>query len=128
MPMPNQERQTEGVDSPTMAEMLERPWNVVPSQFIVRRAVLERCGGFDGGLTTGEDIYLLLQAREHGYFRYVPEMPVRKATRPLYPKALKREPACEVFVRIVRERYGASATGLIKEYRRQRVKVMRHMA
>ncbi len=128
MPMPNQESQTEGVDSPTMAQMLERPWTVVPSQFMVRRAVLERCGGFDERLTTGEDIYFLLLAREHGYFRYVPESAVRKDTRPLYPTALNREPGCELLVKLIRERYGASATGFIREFRRMRMKVMKHMA
>ncbi len=127
-PMPNQEGQTDGVDSPTMAQMLERPWNVVPCQFVVRRAVLERCGGFDERfVSTCEDLYFLLRARECGYFRGVPEALVRKTTRPLYPKALKREDQCELFVRLVRERYGASATGLVREFRRKRVKVMRHM-
>jgi glycosyltransferase involved in cell wall biosynthesis len=128
MPMPNQESQTEGVDSPTMVHMLERPWNVVPSQFMVRRAVLERFGGFDERLSTVEDIYFLLLAREHGYFRYVPELAVRKATRPLYPTSLNREPACELLVKVIRDRYGASATGFIREFRRMRMKVMKHMA
>jgi len=32
-------------ESPTMKELLARPWNVVPSQFVVRRDVFERCGG-----------------------------------------------------------------------------------
>lgn len=127
-PMSNQNSQTGGVDSPTLAQMLERPWNVVPSQFMVRRAVLEQCGGFDERLTTCEDLYFLLMARACGYFRFVPESLVRKTTRPLYPKALKREQGCETFVRMLRERYGASATGLIREFRRQRMKVMRHMA
>ncbi len=128
-PMPNQEGQTNGVDSPTMAQMLERPWNVVPCQFVVRRTVLERCGGFDERfVSTCEDLYFLLHARECGYFRGLPESLVRKTTRPLYPKALKREQQCDLFVRLVRERYGASATGLIKEFRRKRMKVMTHMA
>jgi glycosyltransferase involved in cell wall biosynthesis len=127
-PMPNQTNQTGGVDSPTLAQMLESPWNVVPSQFMVRRAIAERCGGFDERLTTCEDLYFLLLARAHGHFRDVPDALVRKTTRPLYPKALNREEGCELFVRLVRERYGASATGLIREFRRLRMKVMRHMA
>jgi len=128
-PTPNQDSQTRGVDSPTLAQMLERPWNVVPSQFMVRREVFERCGGFDERyVATCEDLYFLLLARECGYFRCVPELLVRKTTLPLYPKALEREPACELFVALVRERYGASATGLIREFRRSRIKVMRHMA
>lgn len=128
-PMPNQESKTWGIESPTFAEMLERPWNVVPSQVMARRSTLERCGGFEERLVGAcEDIYFILRAREVGYFRSIPEPLVRKITRPLYPKALKREPAFELFVRLVRERYGAAAAGMIKEYRRERVKVMRHMA
>jgi hypothetical protein len=128
-PMPNQDSQTWGLDSPTLAQMLERPWSVVPSRVMVRRALLERYGGFDERCVTAcEDLYFLLLARECGYFRGIPELLVRKSTRPLYPTALNREQACELFVRLVRERYGASATGLIREFRRMRMKVMRHMA
>ena len=129
-PMPNQDSQTQGVDSPTLAQMLERPWNVVPSQFMVRREVFDRCGGFDERYVSScEDLYFLLNAREYGHFRSVPELLVRKTTRPLYPKALEREQVSELFVRLVRERYGASATGLYPhEPPRMRMKVMRHMA
>ena len=128
-PMPTQTIQNDGVDSPSMAQMLARPWNVVPCQFVVRREVFERCGGFDERfISTCEDLYFLLRAREHGYFRAVPESLVRKTTRPLFPKALNREPQCDLFVRLVRERYGASATGLIREFRAKRMKVMKHMA
>ena len=128
MPTPDQEPLTGGVESPTMAQALARPWTIVPSQFLVRRSVLERTNGFDERLGGPEDIYFLLQAREQGYFRSIPELLVRKATRPLYPKALKREPACDLLVRLVRERYGASATGFIWEFRRARMKVMKHTA
>lgn len=128
-PMPNQNAQNDGVDSPTMAQMLARPWNVVPCQFVVRRTVFERCGGFDERfVSTCEDLYFLLMAREHGHFRGVPDALVRKTIRPLYPKALNREPQCDLFVRLVRERYGASAAGLIREFRRMRMKVMKHTA
>jgi len=128
-PMPSQDSQTWGLDSPTLAQMLERPWNVVPSRVMVRRAVLERCGGFDERYVTGcEDIYFLLLARECGYFRGVPDLLVRKTMRPLYPTALKHEQDAEMFVELVRERYGAAATPLIREFRRMRMKVMKHMA
>jgi len=118
----------DGAGPPTMKEMLERPWNVVPSQFVVRRDVFERCGGFhERFVTSCEDLYFLLNAREYGYFRCIPEPLVRKETRPLYPKAIEREPECDLFVELVRERYGSSADGLIGGFRRSRVKVLRHL-
>jgi len=118
----------DGAESPTMNEMLARPWNVVPSQFVVRRDVFERAGGFhERFITSCEDLFFLLGAREYGRFRCVPEHLVRKETRPLYPKALEREPECDLFVELVRERYGSSADGLIDGFRRSRVKVLRHL-
>jgi glycosyltransferase involved in cell wall biosynthesis len=127
--MPDQSSENEDIESPTMEQMLARPWVVVPSRVMVRRAILDRCGGFDERCAVAcEDVLFLLRARECGYFRRIPELLVRKTTRPLYPKALKREQACELLVRLVRERYGASASGFISEYRNERAKVMRHTA
>ena len=126
-PMGNDAR-PDGAESPTMNEMLAHPWNVVPSQFVVRRDVFERAGGFhERFITSCEDLYFLLSAREYGRFRCVPEPLLRKETRPLYPKALEREPECDLFVELVRERYGSSADGLIDGFRRSRVKVLRHL-
>ena len=128
LPMPPPEARPDGSESPTMNEMLAHPWNVVPSQFVVRRDVFERCGGFhERFITSCEDLYFLLNARECGHFRCVPEPLLRKETRPLYPKALEREPECELFVELVRTRYGSSADGLIDGFRRSRVKVLRHL-
>jgi hypothetical protein len=90
--------------------------------------VFERAGGFhERFITSCEDLYFLLSAREYGHFRCVPEHLVRKETRPLYPKALEREPECDLFVELVHERYGSSADGLIDGFRRSRVKVLRHL-
>ena len=124
-PMADQESQ---IDSPTLAQMLERPWTAVPSQFMVRRATAERVGGFDERLGGPEDIYFLLLARELGSFGFVPELLVRKTTRPLYPKALNREQHFELLTQMVRQRYGARASGFIRESQRKRMKVMKHMA
>ena len=118
----------DGAESPTMNEMLAHPWNVVPSQLVVRRDVFERAGGFhERFITSCEDLYFLLSAREYGHFQCVPEPLLRKETRPLFPKALEREPECDLFVELVRERYGSSADGLIDGFRRSRVKVLRHL-
>ena len=118
--------QATGSESPTVKEMLERPWNVVPSQFVVRRDVFERCGGFYA--IACEDRYFLLQAREHGIFRCVREPLLRKTPRPLYPTILEREARHNGFLRLMRERYGASADGLITGMVRSRVKILKHVA
>jgi glycosyltransferase involved in cell wall biosynthesis len=127
-PMPNQDPQTLGIDSPTLAQMLARPWNVVPSQLIVRREVFDRSAGFDERLINGEDIFFLLRAREHGYFQRVPELLTRKTMGPLYPTNLDREQNVDAFIQAIRERYGASADSLIREFRHNRMKLMKHMA
>lgn len=128
LPMGSPDARPDGAESPTMKELLAHPWNVVPSQFVVRRDVFERCGGFyERFVTSCEDLYFLLNARECGHFRCVPEPLLRKETRPLYPKALEREPECDLFVELVRERYGSSADGLIAGFRLSRVKVLRHL-
>jgi glycosyltransferase involved in cell wall biosynthesis len=118
--------QATGSESPSVKEMLERPWNVVPSQFVVRREVFERCGGFY--VIACEDRYFLLQAREHGYFRCVPEPLLRKTPRPLYPTILEREARHNGFIRLVRERYGASAEGLVTGMVRSRIEILKHVA
>src|SRR5258708_228249 len=125
--MPAQSDARPDPESPTLKDLLASPWNVVPSQFVVRRDAFNRCGGFHERLIACEDLYFLLRAREYGHFRCVPEPLLRKETRPLFPKALDREPYCDLFVELVRERYGSSADGLIDGFRRSRVKVLRHL-
>ncbi len=120
--------QAHGSASPTMKQLLERPWNVVPSQFMVRREVFDRCGGFHERLSGVEDRYFLLQAREHGYFHCVADPLLRKTSRPLYPTVLRREPQYDLFVELVRARYGAAAKGLIDGFSRDRAKVLKQAA
>lgn len=119
---------TEDFESPTLKQLLERPWNVVPSQFMVRRDVFERCGGFHEQFVTAcEDRYFLLMVREHGPFRFVQEPLLRKTMHPLYPTVLQREAQYDLFVDLVRARYGSAAKGLIAEFSRERVKVLKQI-
>ena len=117
--------QTEGAESPTMKQLLERPWNVVPSQFVVTRRAFEQCGGFPERLSAFEDRYFLLRARELGHFHCVPEQLMRKTSRPLYPTLLQREPQYELFLEMVRARYGAAADGLIECSNREQARVFK---
>ena len=47
---------------------------------------------------------------------------------PLYPTNLDREQNVDAFIQAIRERYGASADSLIREFRHNRMKLMKHMA
>lgn len=118
--------QTRSSESPTMEQMLTRPWNIVPSCFVVRRDVFNRCGGFS--VVGCEDRYFLLQAREHGTFRCIREPLLHKTEHPPYPTWLKREPRFVQFLSLLRERYGASADGLIAILRSSRADLFKRMA
>jgi hypothetical protein len=108
-----------------MKQLLERPWNVVPSQFVVRRRAFEQCSGFPERLSAFEDRYFLLMARELGHFHCVPDQLMRKTSRPLYPTVLQREPQYELFLELVRARYGAAANGLIAGFNREQARVFK---
>ncbi len=118
--------QTRISESPTMKQMFEQPWNVVPSAFVVRRDVFNRCGGFS--VTGCEDRYFLLQAREHGSFRCIREPLVRKTEHPLYPTWLQRETRFVRYLSLLRERYGASADNLITIHRSNRADLFKRIA
>jgi glycosyltransferase involved in cell wall biosynthesis len=105
--------------APSMTDLLERWWPIIPSTTVMRRKTFEVCGGFVEEFRSAayEDPYLFLLAREHGEFQYVPE---RLAYYTIEPPGLRMERylrAQEIFVRRVRERYGTAARGLIRNTR-----------
>jgi glycosyltransferase involved in cell wall biosynthesis len=106
--------------APTMAEMLERWWPIIPSTAVMRAATFHACGGFVEEFRSAayEDPYLFLVAREHGEFAYVPERLVRYRCESPSVRMEKYLRYREVFIRRVRERYGAAARGLIRGTRR----------
>ena len=106
--------------APTMAEMLDRWWPIIPSTAVMRSATFAACGGFveEFRLAAYEDPFLFLVAREHGEFAYVPERLVRYRYESPGVRMEKYSRYRELFVRRVRERYGESARGLINGTRR----------
>jgi glycosyltransferase involved in cell wall biosynthesis len=106
--------------APTMAEMLERWWPIIPSTAVMRIATFKACGGFVEEFRTAayEDPYLFLVAREHGEFAYVAERLVYYRYESPGVRMAKYERYREVFIRRVRERYGDAARGLIRGTRR----------
>jgi glycosyltransferase involved in cell wall biosynthesis len=106
--------------APSMADLLEKWWPIIPSTAVMRRKTFEACGGFLEEFRSAayEDPYLFLLAREQGEFQYVPE---RLAYYTIEPPAVRMEKyvrAQEIFISRVRERYGAAARGLIRSTRR----------
>ncbi len=101
--------------APTMAEMLERWWPIIPSTAVMRIATFNACGGFveEFRAAAYEDPYLFLVAREHGEFAYVAERLVYYRYESAGVRMEKYQRYSEVFIRRVRERYGSAARGLI---------------
>lgn len=105
--------------APTLSEMLASLWPIMPSAVVMRRAVLEECGGFSEEFRSYgyEDAWCWIRAREYGDFRYIPERLV-KWRYSLFPRALKRPggnpESAQIFARLVDERYGVSVAPLVK--------------
>ncbi len=98
-------------DAPSLNDMLEKLWPILPSGALIRRSAYERVGGFPEQLTAFEDVYLWLLLREQGHFRHVAE-PLAVWRFALFPDPLKRgggqEAAGRVFCQMVQARYGVS--------------------
>ncbi|MGH7934332.1 MAG: glycosyltransferase family 2 protein [Candidatus Binataceae bacterium] len=102
--------------APTMDDMLQRGWAILPSAVVMRRSIFERCCGFceEFKRPGGDDPYMWLLAREHGEFEYVPE-PLVVYDQPVISElADKYAAGREVADRLIRQRYGRRARGLIK--------------
>ena len=106
--------------APTMAEMLDCWWPIIPSTAVMRTATFQTVGGFveEFRLAAYEDPFLFLIAREHGEFAYVPERLVHYRYESPGVRMEKYLRSREVFLRRVTERYGAAARGLIRGTRR----------
>lgn len=103
---------------PALDEMLRHPWPIMPSAVVVRRSVFDAVGGFVEELGTSfDDIYFCLVARERGPFHYIAE-PLGTWRFSVFPRRLKRRPLHyrerEALGRLVRERFGVAADGLLR--------------
>ena len=59
--------------APTVKDMLDTLWPIMPSGALIRRRALDAVGGFPEALRAFEDVYLWLLLREQGSFAYVAE-------------------------------------------------------
>ena len=102
---------------PTVRDMLEALWPIMPSGVVVRRRALERAGGYPENLRAFEDVYLWLLLREQGTFAYVAgELAVWRFAH--FPDPLKpsggQEEAGRTFRAMVRERYGVDPAAHVR--------------
>jgi glycosyltransferase involved in cell wall biosynthesis len=106
--------------APSMAEMLDRWWPIIPSTAVMRAATFRAIGGFVEEFRSAayEDPLLFLVAREHGEFAYGPERLVHYRYESPGVRMEKYSASREIFIQRVTERYGAAASGLIRGTRR----------
>jgi len=93
---------------PTVRDMLDSLWPIMPSGVVVRRGALEAVGGYAEPLRAFEDVYLWLLLREKGPFACVPEkLAVWRFAH--FPAPLKtsggQEAAGRIFRQMVKARY-----------------------
>ena len=71
--------------SPTLDEMLGRPWPTMVGAIVIRRETILAIGGFSEEIGAeswgGEDLFAFLLVRERGEIRYVPEVLLRRRLR-----------------------------------------------
>ncbi len=98
--------------APSMNEILTYWWIILPTTVTMPRSIWRRCGGFPTQ-ASAFDLYMFILAREYGEFVYLAEplAKYRLSGSELGPD--KWGP--DIFVRLIRERYGARARGLIAE-------------
>lgn len=116
---------------PSLEEMLATLWPFVHSSVVFRRSaylgsetfIQRAAGNLRAGL--GED-YIVLLARERGEFIYFREPLVRIQRVLGYETLTKWQP--DVYLALVRDRYGRRAKGLISEQRSIAAAVLAHKA
>lgn len=102
---------------PSVRDMLNALWPIMPSGVVVRRRALEAVGGYPETLRAFEDVYLWLLLREQGSFAYVAEeLAVWRFAH--FPDPLKpsggQEEAGRIFRTMVRERYGVDPAAHVR--------------
>lgn len=103
--------------APTMADLLERWWPILPSAAMVRRRTFDQLGGFFAPMRSYEDMDFWLRARELGEFEYVARPLVIYRVTPAAERLVKYEQSYALFVTRITERYGAAARPLLRAIR-----------
>jgi hypothetical protein len=106
---------------PTVRDMLDALWPIMPSGVVARRGALDKVGGYPEKLRAFEDVYLWLLLREQGPFAYVAEeLAIWRFAH--FPDPLKpsggQEEAGRIFRAMVRERYGVDPAAHVRSRQR----------
>jgi glycosyltransferase involved in cell wall biosynthesis len=102
--------------APSLKEMLDNGFEIVPSAVTMRRDVFQACGGFSERFAPiyFEDLWLWFLARELGEFEYIPK---ELTTLRLRDKRLDASYFVNgrTYIEFLRQRYGGSARGAIQQ-------------
>ncbi|MGH8012131.1 MAG: glycosyltransferase family 2 protein [Candidatus Binataceae bacterium] len=109
-------RPTSHSGAPSLRDLSNGRWKIIPSAVVMRGDIFRRCGGFREEFRRpgGEDHYMWLLARECGKFEYVPVPLVLYHETPASELAEKYEEGHHIWVRLIRARYGRRARALVR--------------
>jgi glycosyltransferase involved in cell wall biosynthesis len=102
--------------APSLNEMLEKGFEIVPSAVMMKREVFDACGGFSERFAPNyfEDLWLWFLARELGEFEYIPKELTIIRLRDKRPDS-RYFVNGRIYVGFLRQRYGHRARGAIRE-------------
>jgi glycosyltransferase involved in cell wall biosynthesis len=107
--------------SPTVQDMLDTLWPIMPTGSMIKRDTLAAVGGYPEALRAFEDVFLWLLLREQGPFAYVPEQ-LAMWRFAHFPAPLKasggQEAAGRIFRQMVKARYGVDPTRQVRSRER----------
>jgi glycosyltransferase involved in cell wall biosynthesis len=113
--------------APSMDELLQRWWPILPSTVTIRREIFELCDGFfEGYRRAYEDVDLWLRARELGAFAYVAEALVVYRTTPIAARMDRYEADYRVFCERLKIRYDGRARTLLRATREAYISSLGH--
>jgi len=94
-------------------------WPILPSAVTVRRAVMERCGGFDeafGGAGGHLELYAWLRVRELGPFKFIASPLVQWRLLPALERLEKYLSNLSVLYRLMNQRYGERGARMVQDF------------
>src|ERR1035437_837005 len=106
--------------APSMEDLLAKVWPILPSAAVMRRDAFDQCGGFAREFSQpwrwgGEDSHLFTRLREQRGFAFVSDRLVGQEAILSRDRTDATIAGYEVFRKLVIERYGTAARGLVAD-------------